>query len=58
MSIELPKNHFKDVKKVQIFHMLGEGGGATNIWKILYVFCRYFLKASIFHKLLVLKCME
>ena len=26
MSIELPKNHFKDVKKkLQIFHMLGGG---------------------------------
>ena len=30
MSIELPKNHFKDVKKVQIFHMLGEGGGGNQ----------------------------
>ena len=58
MSIEMPKNHFKDVKKVADFPYVRRGGGATNIWKILYVLCRYFLKASIFHKLLVLKCME
>jgi len=44
----LPKNHFKDVKKVADFpYVRREEGWSTNIWKIAYVFCRYFLKASL-----------
>ena len=40
--LELPKSHFKDIKKVADFpYVRGEGGGgSTNIWKIPYVFCR------------------
>ena len=46
--LELPKNHFKDVKKVADFpYVRREEGWSTNIWKIAYVFCRYFLKASL-----------
>ena len=44
----MPGNHFKDVKKVVGFtYVGGEGGVLTNKWKIPYVFCRSFLKASI-----------
>ena len=32
--------------------MLGKEGGTTNIWKIPYVFCRYFLKASLRNNLM------
>ena len=42
MSIELPKNHFKDVKKVQIFHMLGEGGGQPTYGKFYMFFADTF----------------
>jgi len=38
--LELPKNHFKDIKKLQIFQIPVARGGETNIWKIPYVFCR------------------
>jgi len=38
--LELPKNHFKDIKKLQIFQIPVARGGGTNIWKIPYVFCR------------------
>ena len=44
--LDLPKNHFKDVKKSCRF-CICQGGGSTNIWKIPYVFCRSFLKDSI-----------
>ena len=48
MSIELPKNHFKDIKKIADFQYVGGGGGgSTKIWKIPFVFCIYFLKASL-----------
>ena len=44
--LELPKNHFKGLKKSCRFSIcLGEVG-SPNIWKIPEVFCRYFLKAS------------
>ena len=28
--LELPKNDFKHIKKMQIFHILGEGGRGVN----------------------------
>ena len=37
---EMPKSHFKDVKKVADFPYVRGEGGSTNILKIPYVFCR------------------
>ena len=34
-------------EKSNLSLLLEGGGGSTNIWKIPYVFCRYFLKASL-----------
>ena len=44
--LELPKNHFKAVKKLQIFHMLG-GGGQPTYGKFHMFFEDNFLKASL-----------
>ena len=38
--LELPKSHFKDIKKVADFPYVRGEGGSTNILKIPYVFCR------------------
>ena len=52
--LELPKIHFKDIKKVEDFpYVRGEEGVSTNIWKIPYVFSRYFLKAFLTQKVIL-----